>query len=97
MKRQVLAFCAFLLCTTALARQDVPPTSSLAAQSSAARATDMQKDLQRMHVLLAQMQKNAAFVSPGDTPLKHEFELEIEMWQLLLKDMDQRVGTEAPR
>lgn len=57
----------------------------------------MKADLLRMHALLTQMQKNAAFVSPGDTPLKHEFELEIEMWQVLLRDMDRQVDATTDR
>ncbi|MBV9073988.1 MAG: hypothetical protein JOZ10_10175 [Acidobacteria bacterium] len=61
------------------------------AQSSAATEKDMRADLERLHALLGQMQKNAAFVSQGDTPLKHEFELEIEMWQIVLNDMDKKI------
>jgi hypothetical protein len=50
-----------------------------------------------MNALLGQMQKNAAFVSAGDTPLKHQFELEIEMWQLLLRDMEKKVDEQKLR
>jgi hypothetical protein len=50
-----------------------------------------------MHSLLGQMQRNVAFVSIGDTPLKHQFELEIEMWQLLLRDMEKKVDEQKPR
>lgn len=45
-----------------------------------------------MQVLLGQMQRNVAFVSAGDTPLKHQFELEIEMWQILIQDMRKKAG-----
>jgi hypothetical protein len=50
-----------------------------------------------MQVLLGQMQRNVAFVSTGDTPLKHQFELEIEMWQLLLRDMEKKADEQKLR
>jgi hypothetical protein len=49
-----------------------------------------------MQILLGQMQRNVAFVSAGDTPLKHQLQLEIEMWQILLRDMEKKAGNEAP-
>ena len=65
-------------------------------QTTAGR-TGLRTDLEKMHVLLGQMQRNVAFVSAGDTPLKHQFELEIEMWQLLLRDMEKKVDEQKPR
>lgn len=59
---------------------------------SAAQGTALKTDLERMQVLLEQMQRNVAFVSPGDTPLKHQFQLEIEMWQLLIRDMQKNAS-----
>ena len=85
---------AFLFCTTALA-PSVAPEARAARQAATTR--DLQTDLERMHALLSQMQKNAAFVSPGYTPLKHQFELEIEMWQILLNDMDGKVSAQGSR
>jgi hypothetical protein len=38
------------------------------------------------------MQRNVAFVSAGDTPMKHQFQLEIELWRLLLRDMDRKIN-----
>lgn len=51
----------------------------------------MRSDLQRMRVLVNQMQMNLAFVQNTNTPLKHEFELEIEMWQILVNQMERRL------
>ena len=48
-------------------------------------------DIKRMRVLLSQMQTNLAFVQTSDTPLKHEFDLNNEMWQLVMNDMDRRL------
>jgi len=44
-----------------------------------------------MRVILGQMQSNLAFVQNTTTPLKHQFELEIEMWQVVLDEMDHRI------
>jgi hypothetical protein len=51
----------------------------------------LQADLQRMHVLVHQMQLNLAAVTSMQDPLKHQFELEIEMWQILQNQMERRV------
>ena len=64
-------------------------------QANVASAKDVRSDLDKMRTLLAQMQRNVAFVSVGDTPLKHQFELEIEMWQLLLDDMEKKPPAES--
>jgi hypothetical protein len=48
-------------------------------------------DIGRMRTLVQQMEMNLAFVQTTQTPLKHQFELEIEMWQVLLGDMERRV------
>lgn len=91
-----ILFCAIgILCA-----QDVQDTSHATAaddqkvQSPARNTDDVRADLAKMHVLLGQMQRNVAFVTPGDTPLKHQFELEIEMWQLLLRDLERKLGTQ---
>src|SRR5436190_264016 len=51
----------------------------------------MQADSKKMHVILNQMQTNLAFVTNTNDPLKHQFELEVEMWQMLLTQMDRRI------
>ena len=48
-------------------------------------------DLARMRSLVQQMQMNLALVQNTQTPLKHQFELEIEMWQTLIGQMDRRL------
>jgi hypothetical protein len=50
----------------------------------------MQADIQRMRVLLHQMQNNLGAATSAQDPLKHQFELEIEMWQVLLNQMERR-------
>jgi hypothetical protein len=54
-------------------------------------AAAMAADLERMRGLLNQLQTNLAFVQTTTTPLKHQFELEIDMWQTLLNQMQRRL------
>jgi hypothetical protein len=81
-----------LLCGAAFTQQTAQDNISGGVQNR-----DISSDIERMHVLLSQMQKNAAFVSAGETPLKHEFELEIEMWQILLADMEKKANAAQPK
>ena len=65
------------------------------AQSTTSRADDIQalrEDLTRMKALVQQMQTNLAFVDTSQSPLKHQFQLEIEMWQTLIADMERRLA-----
>jgi hypothetical protein len=52
----------------------------------------LRADLQRMRTLIQQMQMNLAFLPPGPTPLRHQFELEIDMWQLLLGHIERNLA-----
>ena len=60
----------------------------------------MKSDVQRMRVLLNQMRTNLAFVDTTQSPLKHQFELNADMWQMMLDQMDRRIaameGTHRP-
>lgn len=65
------------------------------ARSQAARADDLQalrEDLTRMKALVQQMQSNLAFVDTTQSPLKHQFQLEIDMWQTLITQMERRLA-----
>ncbi|HET9181148.1 MAG TPA: hypothetical protein VFP59_03365 [Candidatus Angelobacter sp.] len=69
-------------------------TAPEARESAAARDEDIQalrQDVARMKVLVQQMQSNLAFVDTTQSPLKHEFELNIEMWQTIIAQMDRRL------
>jgi hypothetical protein len=48
-------------------------------------------DIARMQSLVHQMEMNLAFVQTTQTPLKHQFELEIEMWRVVLDGTDRRL------
>ena len=88
----IFAFlCASTVISPAQDRHKISPVpGENVPQSSSSNAADLKTDLERMQVLLGQMQRNVAFVSAGDTPMKHQFELEIEMWQLLIRDIEKK-------
>jgi hypothetical protein len=79
------------------ARSDVHAAQKSSADSrvTAARTDDLQalrEDITRMKALVQQMQSNLAFVDTTQSPLKHQFQLEIEMWQTLITEMERRLG-----
>jgi hypothetical protein len=47
-------------------------------------------DIRKMRALLAQMQSNLAFVDTTQSPLKHQFQLDIDMWNVVLNQMERR-------
>jgi hypothetical protein len=105
--RSVLLLLACFLCvmpTTAGAFQS-SETSAEQARSAqktpqescgqVARGEDLQalrEDLTRMKALVQQMQSNLAFVDTTQSPLKHQFQLEIDMWQTLITQMERRLA-----
>ena len=52
-------------------------------------------DIERMKSLVQQMQTNLAYVTTIQGPLKHQFELEIEMWQLEITRLERQVGSSS--
>lgn len=77
------------------AHKKPPAPSSDAVSEEQVRAS--QADLQRMRTLVQQMQMNLVSLPPGPTPLRHQFELEIEMWQVLIARMERELPTTAPK
>lgn len=56
-----------------------------------AELENLRRDTARLKALLNQMRSNLAFVQTSQTPLKHQFELEADAWQVIVEDMDRRV------
>lgn len=52
----------------------------------------LRSDLARMKALVAQMETNLAFVDKTESPLKHQFQLEIDMWKTVIGQMERRLG-----
>ena len=94
-RRKALSLSAFLLATPLLGKTlaqtptekaatpaPTPTPSPTADQSAAAR------ELERMRSLISQMQTNLASLPSGYSATKHQFELEIDMWRMLLNHIE---------
>ena len=44
-----------------------------------------------MRALVAQMETNLAFVDTTQSPLKHQFQLDIDMWNILISQMERQI------
>jgi uncharacterized protein YlxW (UPF0749 family) len=79
------------------AQQTSTPAHPSATRNSNAPSPDdaqaTREDIQRMKALVQQMQTNLAFVTTTQNPLKHQFELEIQMWQLEIARMERRLDS----
>ena len=81
--------------TTSPAASNQPSPAAKAPSGGTASDSDPQatrQDLQKMRIILNQMRNNLAFVGSTTTPLNHQFELDIEMWQALLDQMERRIN-----
>ena len=91
MKRYVLIVCIISLAAVAQAptekREARPPVTSVDQQEIQA----LTNDIARMQSLVHQMEMNLAFVQTTQTPLKHQFELEMDTWRVVLAGMERRV------
>ncbi|HET9839010.1 MAG TPA: hypothetical protein VFR84_12300 [Candidatus Angelobacter sp.] len=58
--------------------------------SAADEARALQGDIKRMRGLVQQMQQNLAFVDATQSPLKHQFQLEIDAWNTIIDQMERR-------
>jgi len=78
------------------AAQAVPPETKPNPQSaSGLNQQDLQalrEDVQRMKALVQQMESNLAFVDTTQSPLKHQFQLEIDMWKTVIVHMERRLA-----
>jgi hypothetical protein len=100
-----LILLSFTLCAAARQKPaDKPAVTEAEAQrhgqSAATRSDDLQalrQDLTRMKSLVQQMQTNLAFVDTSQSPLKHQFQLEIDMWQTLISQMERRLAETSAR
>ncbi len=53
--------------------------------------TAMREDIARMRAIVGQMETNLAFVDTTQSPLKHQFQLEIDMWNTVINEMERRL------
>jgi len=90
------ACCVVMLCVgSAHAQAPKPAPDPQAANephaADQAELAVMKQDLQRLRSLLSQMQTNLGYVSTTTQPLRHQFELENEMWLTLINQMERRI------
>ena len=52
---------------------------------------ELRADIQQIKSLINQMRTNLAFVQSSQTPLKHQFELEADAWQVVVERMERRL------
>ncbi|HYU45466.1 MAG TPA: hypothetical protein VEK84_04720 [Terriglobales bacterium] len=71
--------------------QAAAQTTPLSSKTDSDDTRELRADLQRLKILLNQMRTNLAFVQTTQTPLKHQFELEAEAWQVIVERMERRV------
>jgi hypothetical protein len=94
---QLRIFCLVLilllvLCSQASSQAETRPLagSSVNADQSS-ELTDMKADLAKMQSSLNQMQAVFALVGNPTLPANHELQLNIDMWRILINQMQRRV------
>ena len=101
MPARTLVSSMVLICLLLLIPSHLPAQSSATSSAQEQKTTQgpdsgdelaaMKADLAKMRVLVTQMQNNLGLTTNTTTPLYHQFELEINMWQLLIAQMERRV------
>ncbi|SRR6266481_3514404 len=107
MRFAIFIFCACCFTASCAAGQPAPranntqPSIAAAAQNAPATRQDdiqaLRKDVNRMRALVQQMETNLAFVDTTASPLKHQFQLEIDMWKAVIDQMERRLEAASSR
>lgn len=90
--RVIILMLVVLLCTIvwSTARSNsVAPSQNIQEQNDQNQA--LRGDLAKMKSLVQQMEQNLAFVDTTQSPLKHQFQLEIDMWKTTINQMEGRL------
>jgi uncharacterized protein with NAD-binding domain and iron-sulfur cluster len=70
-----------------------PRDNASAAPVSQTDVQGLRDDIQRMKGLVQQMEQNLAFVDTTQSPLKHQFQLEIDMWKTMIGEMERKLNS----
>jgi hypothetical protein len=101
--RPIILLAIFLCSSCLLVAQQKGPQGNAASETSqtATRSTSepmsedditaMREDIARMRAIVGQMETNLAFVDTTQSPLKHQFQLEIDMWNTVINEMERRL------
>ncbi len=90
----VLILCVFIP-SSAQQKPDRSEPQPQASQEHKTAPEDLQalrEDVTRMKALVQQMETNLAFVDTTQSPLKHQFQLEIEAWQAMIAQMERHLA-----
>lgn len=98
--RRALAFVlSVVLCPSFVrAAQQSPDRTNneKAAASSAINQNDIQdlrQQVQTMKIMVQRMESNLAFVDTTQSPLKIQFQLEIDMWKTVIGEMEKKLNS----
>lgn len=71
----------------------VPRNSSLTTPQAltTSQVESLKDDLNKMRTLVQQMDVNLSLVDTTQSPLKHQFQLEIDMWRLTIQRMEKEL------
>lgn len=87
----VLVLLTFAFSSPSLAQMASPQAAASGGHPVRAEIEELKTDLKQMRVILNQMANNLAFVADSQSPLKHQFQLDIDMWQVLMMQMQRRL------
>ena len=68
------------------------PQAAASQDLSAGQVQGLKDDLARMKALVQQMETNLSFVDTSQSPLKHQFQLEIDMWRMMIRQMERKLN-----
>ena len=94
--RAAILFCALCFAVVGLMAQNAPAAPSPAVTSpspgmSEQQVDELRADIVRMKNLVQQMELNLAFVDTTQSPLKHQFQLEIDLWKTMIVHMEKQL------
>ena len=96
LRRQALSLSALLLASPLIAQNRPQTRESAAPPATTDQSGALAQDLKKMRSLLQQMQTNLVYLPAGYSSMKHQFELEIDMWRILLDQMERTGQSVAP-
>lgn len=91
----VLISCVFIPISAQQKPDRSEPQTQVRQQEHKTAPEDLQalrEDVARMKALVQQMETNLAFVDTTQSPLKHQFQLEIEAWQTMIAQMERHLA-----
>jgi len=92
----IVLLLAFVICLASVcpakAKAAAHPQAAASQDLSDAQVQGLKDDLARMKSLVQQMETNLSFVDTAQSPLKHQFQLEIDMWRMMIRQMERRLN-----